>query len=397
MTAAADTMARLKALRDGGGLSARASAQFGRLIDRLEAPVRVGVFGLPEAGKAAVLNALAGSAVLRPGALSGPVLVRRADAPEAVLVRADGTTADGSAETPFATPAGTLFAELGLPLAALERLSLLTVVADAAPREMDAALAWAAPRCDIALWCTRRWTPPEQRAWETAPDRLRNHALLVATGGVEALGHLDGQAGRLFPERCDVPLDGQDLPRPADARPLSRRLTGMIEAARTADLDAAAFLIGQHARVASKASPPARVARTDGGRTAAPRAGEARDRNAPQAAGRIADADRTLLSRMVWHIRDAAGALAADLPAGALTDDTAAGVLTRLQAAVDTLLSLADEDDDFPQTFPDLNETLVGSQELVQLLKIEGGPPRAAEAAVLLGQLHGDVDRLLAA
>jgi hypothetical protein len=364
--------------------------------------VRVGVFGLPQAGKAAILNALAGSAVLHPGALSGPVLVRRANAPEAILVRADGTTADGSAKTPFATPAGTLFAELGLPLATLERLSLLAVVADAAPREMDAALAWAAPRCDIALWCTRHWTPPEQRAWDTAPDRLRNHALLVATGKAEALAHLDGQASHLLPERCAVPLDGQDTPRPDDARRLSRRLTGMIETARGADLDAAAFLIGQHAPVASEPRSPVRSTATHAGRPAPLEAdtaagADACDRIAPQAADRISDANRALLSRMVWHVRDAAGALAADLPWGDLTEDRAAGVLTRLQAALDTLLALAEEDDDFPQTFPDLNETLLESQELVQLLKIEGGPPQATEAAVLLAQLRGDVDRALAA
>ncbi len=383
MTDAKIILARLKALRDGADLSSRAAGRIARLIDRLDAPVRIAVFGLPGAGKAAVVNALAGEAVLAADAKAIPILVCHGAQAAMRITRVDGQTNDGTPVLPFTPPQGALLAELSLPLPALTRITLLHVATGPAPREVRAALVWAASRSDIALWCTQRWTAVERSLWGAAPDRLKNHAVLVATRG--ATMDCSDAPCPFAADACVIDSLGEALSL-ADAAALRDRLDRMIGAARAADLDAAAFLLAQHA-----AAPPAPESPVSA------QVSQAMPIHAEAPRPVASNSHHPTLSRLVWHLRQTGARLAAALPADGLDEAGARQVLSALQDAVDAAVDLAEEDDGFADDWPALHETLLEAQTLLQLIKVEGRPRQAAEAAVLLGQVRQEVDHALAA
>ncbi len=389
MTDIAATVLRLRATLDQGGLPSRAAAQCQGLIDRLQAPVRVAVFGLPRAGKAAVLNALAGATALRSGAQHAPVYIRYAGSASAALTNGDGRSVAASAETPFAPPPDAAMAELGLPLDALAKMSLLNVVADPTPEDMSAALAWAAPRCDIAIWCTHCWTAEEQTIWSTGPDSLKNHALMIAASEDE-----NAPASQTFTQRpelnwCDLILErGGEALKPSSADLLKRQVCGMIEQARSEDRDLADFLIEQHApcRTEEPVSPelvkaPPDLSVVDG--ATGPDVGNIVE-PAPEA--------NAVLSRLILRLREVAqDALAC------LAQDKDEKILERIQDAVHQVLELAEAEHGFADTWPDLYETLCEADDLMLLLALESTETNTTEAARLLAQVRQDMEFALAA
>lgn len=396
MTDAAATLVRLQTLLDQPGFSPRAAARCRGLIERLQTPVRVAVFGLPGAGKAAVVNALAETAVLRPGTPLAPALIRHADSPELTLTLADGRVDTAPAVPPVTLPADALFAELALPLDPLQRMSLLNVVADPHPEDMAAALSWAASRCDIAIWCTRNWTAFEQDIWWNGPDSLKNHALMVASAGTEALERTNAGRYGLEQTLCAVSLDeAGTVVSASSSAMLRRKVAAMIDEAFAEDLDAATFVIEQYARqVPAKPKPqdpePAPAAPelrlvSDGG-------------VAPAAeAGAVSPEARAVLSRLFLQLRQTAQEIAAGLPEGRLADDDAEALLPRLQDAFADLLDLAEAEHAFTETWPALHDTLRDANELILLLRIEGSAAELVEAAILLSQVRQDVEDTLAA
>ncbi len=389
MTDVAATVLRLQAALDHPGLPARAAAHCQGLIDRLQAPVRVAVFGLPRAGKAAVTNALAETAVLMPGAQIAPVLIRSASSASVTLTQGNGQSVASPAETPFAPPPGTAMAELALPLDALAGMSLLNVATDATPEDMAAALAWAAPRCDIALWCTRRWTAEEQAIWRNGPDTLKNHALMIAVSNDE-----NRQASHSFaqsPERnwCDLVLDdGGAALTPASVELLRRRLQQMIAEARAEDRDIADFLIEQHApgpdpkpqaSEHSKRPPDLSVV---GGAEGAD-AGTA-TKPPPEACA--------ALSRLILRLREAAQAALATL-----AQDQGEILMEQIQDTFHQVLELAEAEHGFADAWPALYETLREADDLMLLLALESNETKTTEAATLLAQVRQDLEFALAA
>ncbi len=388
MTDAATILHRLRAVLDQPDLSKRAATRCARLVARLEAPVRVALFGLPGAGKAAVLNALADHEVLSLGAQCGPVLLRHGDVAGLALTTREGART-AEAATPYAPARGVMISELTLPLDTLAHMSLLNVATDGSPRDMQAALAWAAARSDIAIWCSDVWSAEEQAIWQAGPDSLKNHALLVATGSAESIGTDPAKHG-FERAACHAPLAADTHAVPdASATALRRRLAQMISAARAEDVDAAAFVIAQFAKdapapIQTDAAPPA-PATAPGTAAVTP--------VAPQ----VSDEARAGLSRVFLHLRQTAQDLVGELPEEPLSATTAEPLFDRFQEVFDTLLDLAEADPAIPDTWPALHDTLSDAQELVQLLKIEGQPAQAVEAAGLLAQVRTDMEHALAA
>ncbi len=385
----AETVQRLKATLDQPGLPVRAAAHCQSLVDRLQAPVRVAVFGLPRAGKAAVLNALAETTVLTPGAQHAPIFVRCASSASATLTNGHGQSVASPAEMPFAPPPDAAMAELGLPLDALAEMSLLNVVADPTSEDMSSALSWAAPRCDIAIWCTRHWTAEEQAIWSNGPDTLKNHALMIAASNDE-----NTRASQSFTQGsglgwCDLTLEvGGEALKPSSADLLRRRVHGMINHARAEDRDVADFLIAQHApglahKPVSQEHPkgPPDLNVVDGakgsdvGNTAEP---------TPEACA--------VLSRLIIRLREAAqDALAC------LAQDQGEKGLERMQDAVHQVLELAGAEHGFAETWPTLYETLCEADDLMLLLALESNETKTTEAANLLAQVRQDMDFALVA
>lgn len=369
MMSPADILRRLHALRAAATLGSRATRHCTALIDRLQAPVRVAVFGFPGAGKAGLVNAMIGQSVLRIGAQHCPVLILTGPAPSARVTLYDGSTAETDAKLPFATPGAAAFVELSLVLPDLQGLTVLNVVTDGSVADMAAAMSWAESRCDIAIWCTQGWTEAERRLWQGAPDRLRNHAQLVIAGGAAA------------PDADALRSAGFQTPywRLADGTEEAIRagLMAMISEARAEDVDAAHLFLHQHG--APVAEPVAKVRETITALTLPP--GEA----------------WATLSRMVLRLRQQARALSLDLRRGTLSAEEAGPVLTRLRETLEYLQDLAEGDDLVAETWPGVVSTLQTASELALLLEIEGGAAQVNEAARLLMQVRQELDGAAAA
>ncbi|WP_316295268.1 hypothetical protein [Aestuariicoccus sp. MJ-SS9] len=376
---------RLRAMQGEPGLSARAARRCTRLIERFETPVRVVVFGLPGAGKAAVVNALAGAVMLQPGSQSAPVLIRHGARPAATLTRSDGQTVQTAPDIPFVPPTDAAIVELVAPAEALAGMSLLNVVADPSPEDMGAALTWAAARCDIAIWCTRHWTQEEQAIWSAGPEGLKDHALMLALA--PAAANVNECPTRANHAWCDLRLDaGGAALCPASQDRLRRRVAGMIEEARGADLDAAVFLLEQYAPQPAKAGDAPATPQTRPALNVVPVAPRPKDTPPP------APEAHATLSRLILDLRGTARDATARLDV-----EGPEGLLETLGDAFSQMLALAEEEPAFGETWPALLDTLRAAEAMVLLFGFEGGDGQTTEAAILLAQVRDEMEGALAA
>lgn len=153
-----------------------------KLLERLDAPVRVSLFGSPGSGKSRLLNLLVGADVIPEGVRLPTTQLAYADSDQATLTLSDGTNLQMASSNPQEIAAqGPLFVRIERPLPALKKISVLEVVASDDPVEQARALAWAAKRTDIALWCTADFTSAEEELWHAVPDQLKDHAFLLRT------------------------------------------------------------------------------------------------------------------------------------------------------------------------------------------------------------------------
>lgn len=159
-----------------GRLPADARHAGDRLLERLTAPVRLALLGLPGAGKSTLLNVFAGQQIL-PDHRGLPSLeLAYGPRDEVRLVFGDGRVEERQGfDLADVDPVDLAFVGLRMALPVLERISLLEVVADGTAKEQAAALRWASRRCDIALWCSHRFGIAEQGLWRAMPDRLKDH------------------------------------------------------------------------------------------------------------------------------------------------------------------------------------------------------------------------------
>lgn len=381
MTDKAAIIARLRDLMAQPDLPARAAKRGEALINRLQTPVRVGIFGTVSSGKRAVVNALAGDDVLPLRGNLPPADLRHATKAQITLTMGDGTSVciNAAPQSDHFDP-GVIFAEIGVPFANLRNMSILNVATES-DADIDAALCWAAARCDIALWCTRTWSPAEQRIWARGPDVLKNHALLIAVEGVDRLSERNGLELGL----CAARIDGATgSVAQADADALRQKLGAIIAAAQAEDLDAGDMLLGQFGRASAPVVPMA-AARQPPAQPITPL-----DPASPPEA-------LAALSRVFLHLRQGATRLCDGMPDGALTVETAQQLLSGCEETFEALLEIAEAEPALSERWPAIWTTLSDASELMLLLRIEGGIAQAGEAAVLLGQVRQEVEWALAA
>lgn len=396
-----DLLARLKAALGAGQIPARAAEGFGKLVERLERPVRVALLGLDRAGREALLRGIVGAAALPPGSdwptleiVHGARPRHRATLADATVLAAEGPPGgDVLAQGP-------VFLQIVAPLPILQRMSFLHLAVGESATAQAAALTWAARRTDIALWCTEGFGPDEARIWAAAPETLKHHALM-AVQGVEPDEVARMRRPREMVAAVAVPMPGG---RPSPAALLSR-LEAEIDAALTEDLDAARLLLHRFgldsAALAGAGAPGSPESGSD---APAPEAADvatlrpeapARPAAAP---GPAPGADRTArLSEPILYLRRRARGLHAALAWPAEDDDWSAAVL---EQCCDTAEGLRDRAGDWAEDDAELAELaafVAEAADTALLLQVEGGADRAEDAAALILQLRLAVEARLPA
>lgn len=388
------TIVRLDTLRGQAGLSEKARETCTRLIEKLRAPVRIGIFGLPGAGKCGLLNALCGTQIVAPGL----------DLPTLELSPGQG------ASTEAMLPDGSYLGFNGLPgdeilrqqpvflrlTAQAPRLAgrrYLLVVSEDSVEDLRSGMAWAAARCDMTLWCTHSWTHTEQQAWQAAPDALRNHALLIFTRAPAARGFNAEAWG--FDAAFDIAF-GSRAETDFAAERLAAHLAQVIDEAVTQDIHAAHLFLQRHAAEQSPQAP----ASTADAKPAAPTApvpDSAPASSRPQPAGRLDAETGADLARLFQSVRRAAEEMRQKLLNGALDPADPDRGLTAFE---DVFESLAERTAALPrleETCPEVCDTVNEARDMALLLRIEGGVEQVCDAARLLFQVRQDIEMRLAA
>ena len=393
-TLKAATLARLDALKDRQGLSAKARATCERLIAKLNAPVRIGILGLPGTGKRPLLNALCWAQIVQSG-LDLPTLdltFGRGSSTEAML-------ADGSYLAHTGLPSADIlrqepvFLRVTAPALRLRGRRYLLVMTEDNAADLEAGLTWAAARTDMALWCTRSWTQLEQAAWQSAPDKLRNHALLVFTK-VPAAEGFDAQSW-CFDRAFDIAFRSRAEADFAAER-LAAHLSTVIDEATIQDIHAADLFLQRHGLV--DAIPPA-TAQTPGPAAQVPLSEPVSETDSgpgsgPQPLDQTAFAD---LSRLFQSLRRDADQMRQDVIAGRLDPSDPDTSLTAFETLFEKLSNQATSLPALEDAFPDVCATLSDARDLALLLRIEGGTEQVGDAARLLLQVRQDMETRLAA
>lgn len=151
-----------------------------KLLTRLETPTRVTLMGMPKSGKTSIFNMLAGRDIL-PEGLAATVQLVHGETEKVTATLRDGSKLEFEGPLDMQrigslTPA---FIKIEMDLPALRKISLLEVVTANDRVEQIRAMTWAMKQTDIAIWCSNQYNAAEQALWEHAPDRLKDHAILV--------------------------------------------------------------------------------------------------------------------------------------------------------------------------------------------------------------------------
>jgi hypothetical protein len=327
---------------------------------------------------------------IAPDGMSLPSAIEMGNGPrvQTVATLEDGThlACDGWPDADLLAEAP-VFLQLDAPIEALRRMSFLALSLDTNPSMHRPALAWAARRTDIAVWCTPRFSVVDARIWANAPERLTHRAYLVETDPSADVTH--HEARREFAGRLQLPL-------PGDIAPLLDRLRDDIDEARMADVDAAHLLLHRLGQLTAEDTAP------EAGENTAPEVScethedapaSRLDRGLDRSHGQLARL-RDVLSEPTLFLARRARALAEDL---AWTDpDTTPDwpqiALTHVGETAEALRDrTADWPDDLPE-FTDLTDMIEEATDLVLLLQMEAGPDQVEDAAGLLHQLRQSFD-----
>lgn len=178
-----DGVSELRSAIAHAGLSEPLKKRAQAILEQIERPVRLALFGLPGSGKSQILNFLAGADVL-PADLPLPTLqLSYGDDALAECTLPDGTVQSLPMDDMQAISAlKPAFIDARMPLPALKKISILEVRAGGSPTEQKRAMGWASKRSDVALWCTRgSFGRDEQSLWAQMPVNLQDHAFLIMT------------------------------------------------------------------------------------------------------------------------------------------------------------------------------------------------------------------------
>ena len=243
------------------------------LLDRLNAPARITLFGMPQVGKTGVLNLLAGGAVAPDNFELGTVRVEYGPNNKTHFTFADGKTLamDAAPDPVVLAKSSPMLTHIHAPLPALQKITLLEISLKGDANAQARAIKWADKQTDIAIWCINEFSPQEMALWQTTPDRLRDHGILLHTRAdllgerrSSAVSRLWDAAGDEFAYALDVSVREANnaaaqgtvdkaMMRASGGMKLISTILKEIETARQNMIDQADVLLRMHPEVDVKA------------------------------------------------------------------------------------------------------------------------------------------------
>ena len=391
------------------GLSPRVARRCETLMERLDRPVRLGLFGFTLSDRAELLQALLGADLLSCAAPWPTLHLTHGARPRTVA-----TLADASRVTVETLPDAGLwgmdpvFLKIEAPFEVLQRMSLLFLSAGEEVTDQAPALTWAAKRTDVAIRCTREFGPIDAQVWSAAPETLKNHAHLAVFGPADvAEAAAAALRGRSLPDFHGVVAVPVVAGKP-DPAALLARLDADIDEAQSEDMDAARLLLrrfgladgpdtGAAARADPSPSPQGPAASETRATVTAPGVWPAiMTGAAPDAA---AAADRiALLSEPILYLKRRTRNLFETLE---WQDDSTEGwVGDLLEHCCETADGLRDRAQGWPEddaVIIDLRAMIEEASDMAVLMQVEGGPDQAQDAAAMLCQLRAEFESKLPA
>ncbi|MFZ7093055.1 hypothetical protein [Primorskyibacter sp. 2E233] len=406
----ADVLARLRATSTAD-LSSKAQTVCASLIKKLQSPVRLGLFGLPDAGKRHILNVLFGETIADPG-----LLLPTFELTHGAIAETEAVLPDGGAVNARGYPSREIadlmpvFLKVQTPTRQMPDCDVLLVAADPTPSDLTAALAWASARVDVSIWCSRQWTDFEHQIWSAAPETLHNHAILVLTGHHDDAGARAKRAVnlQLFQTVLSLDLSQNSRVVPSvnndkSATALLSHLTSTIHEATTQDMLAAELFLHRYEPrrevlavpeaeappEVPEATPPSNVVAHPAMEAQGP--DQAKQDKADKAEAHVA------LARVFQFVRQSADDLRRSLPTGPNAQMDVDQTLSEIEAIFETLADRVCDQDVLESAWPQLCGDILEARDLALLMRIEGGADQLEDLAMLLLQLRQEIEVKLAA
>ncbi len=151
-----------------------------RLLNRLNSPVRVGLFSLAYQRSFALANALLGQQALLCDVQLPSLEFCYGSREKTTLVATENviSTLDGI-QFPSAMPSEVNLIRIHLPCEILETMDLFVVSIDGSESDRHQVVKWAENRTDVALWCTEKFDSLEEHLWAQVGERLKNNSYLT--------------------------------------------------------------------------------------------------------------------------------------------------------------------------------------------------------------------------
>lgn len=375
--------------------------QAARLVERLHAPVRVVLMGAYGSEKLNILNALAHEAVLPEAARGVTTDLRFGPRLASRVTHVDGTSSvhDGVAEDETLKDA--IYLEVEAPLQVLQQISLLNLVLPSGEAQREAAIQWAAKRCEIALWCSHDYGREDRLIWSAMADGARDHGFLVLTGcSADQAGEIKARHRSEFVDVYSVAIDDAEDPGIVE---LYERIARDAELGRRADADGAHLFLRTHeprdrrrGRPVSRPrtrprgkpraeKPTATAATKELSEAPAETPPESQDKNAPP---------KGLCGVGFSYLRERGQALLAALQSQDAPGDEE--ILTHCSETLSHLSSLMASHEE-ANAAEDLADQVMEAENLVVLLESEKGEESAADALSILLQIRREFEAVLAA
>ena len=386
------------------GKLANAQVERGQaLLDRLTSPIRVTLFGLPQAGKSQLLNLILGQTVVPDSKEVPTTELAYGENAECRVVKGDGSVE----ALPWPVNAGfdwsdVVLAKLAMPLDILKKVSFLEIVTEGSAEDLSSALNWAIPRTDISIWCTQGYVRLESALWEQVPDSLKDHGYLVITRADElsSAGILPDTIGRLAKESADdfrvmfavatktalAAMDGNGVVdastrNSSGAGAFLDDLHGHIDRGNQANLDGALLFLSRYGVSEIPEEAPEKPAET----SSAEPVSVAQDTE-------IAVENSTAAFKGALQVIAGSSEVMAKIPSD--DPDLADNVLTECVAASEKIIEIfADHGVRDSRLFEEIEE----ANELLILMQLEHGDGSAADAATVLLQISRELETAMAA
>lgn len=384
---------RLEHILTSQTLPAGVQSKLKRLIERLNAPVRVVLFGRADQTRARIVNELVGREVM-PGAARLPTLELRYGAPGGLQVmQRDGSIREDAPDLQSVDAEESIFVTMECDSPILKRVSILDIVTNGSEQELKAAVAWAQNRMDIALWCSPDFSGAELKIWRAVPQRFRDHSFLVLTGG-----HQPKQTEYLRDALCDDFLDVLSLtpmaqnangapskPGAAGVAALAKRVLRHADDGRQADRDNALVFLKTWEKGGTESAQPARRAPARTRPVTRPIVPEPSPTDL--SAANNSPTLSAICSRASLYLRDRGRALLDEVRSAG--EDGMGIVASHCAETLDSLSDMLSAHNAEPSAeWDELIETVEEAQELIILLDLEGDGAPDEDAICLLLQLR---------